>query len=213
MRSARLAPLKSFQVLNALRHHSYLHPMRGRHLKAALSAQRLTASQLSTLMVRAVTRTPTTCSTPYGITAIYIPVGSNVGLPTIGCSTPYGITAIYMKHHIVGCSIRQCSTPYGITAIYIEATARCKTDCFCAQRLTASQLSTSARGALQTARRSAQRLTASQLSTYRTPSLTIQRFRVLNALRHHSYLHSVIDPSTFSGSLRAQRLTASQLST
>ncbi len=60
-------------VLNALRHHSYLH-------------QSPSYPPAPILM----------CSTPYGITAIYIAEGGAAFLDAVECSTPYGITAIYI---------------------------------------------------------------------------------------------------------------------
>ncbi len=181
------------RVLNALRHHSYLHATFGSSSTKRYRAQRLTASQLSTSWAvlfdgkidhRAQRLTASQLSTCCG-------------------------------WH---CDLRRrqrCSTPYGITAIYIPYPRFLPCLLFCAQRLTASQLSTLNRLTLAPKTARAQRLTASQLSTcfcgrrighsfrgcstpYGITAIYIrycernaaERKGVLNALRHHSYLHA-----------------------
>ncbi len=226
-------------VLNALRHQRYQQRPAPRWKLATWRAQRLTASEVSTgLSGLPKPRLNNVCSTPYGIrginrlaselfthwrgksaqrlTASEVSTGHEHAGRRKGdkrCSTPYGIRGINSRDDCLRLEPHDvCSTPYGIRGINSRASLSGYQTGTCAQRLTASEVSTVAeiiyytaaavcstpygiRGINSTSgftrwpkKPSAQRLTASEVSTDFAPQgIRPRQGKVLNALRHQRY--------------------------
>ena len=181
-------------MLNAFRHHCCHHSKCGEYRIAYLpSAQRLSASLLSSHAVHFAEVLRCLCSTPFGITAVITTPRTNLRLATrcaqrLSASLLSSRQIVSELRHLSG----MCSTPFGITAVITsiatyEGYSTCVLNAFrhhCCHH-TVSSGSASAAGS------GAQRLSASLLSSrvvFRIRGITLGV--VLNAFRHHCCHHS-----------------------
>ncbi len=187
-------------MLNALRHHSYLHCLTLISKLFVSGAQRLTASQLSTCA-----RLPVIIHThpsAQRLTASQLSTFNTFSQDVYEspCSTPYGITAIYI--------LRPAKSPPERDGVLnalrhhsylhpVGGVARFRREVLNALRHH-SYLHIGSSNPQEVLRNRAQRLTASQLSTFRSIGDRNAGTVVLNALRHHSYLHISASAISFS---------------
>ncbi len=113
-------------VLNAFRHHCCFHFPSFRIVSRTGRAQRLSASLLfSRGFIRVPIATVSSCSTPFGITAVFTWHVIKTCRIWRTCSTPFGITAVFTRATSVGwVQPIVCSTPFGITAVFTPSFQR-----------------------------------------------------------------------------------------
>ncbi len=184
-------------VLNAFRHHRSHHPAPPTGSPDTSSAQRLSASQISSRHVGGLlprhqcvlnafrhhrshhggwawfAYTPWgQCSTPFGITDLITGRKTGATGTAYGCSTPFGITDLITTFLLASFLLLcWCSTPFGITDLITTPVNDMVPTVACAQRLSASQISS---------------LSAAETNK--------SKRHVLNAFRHHRSHHSPPSP-------------------
>ena len=104
-------------VLNAFRHHRSHHTARTpTTCTRSPSAQRLSASQISSLRRSERRESGWACSTPFGITDLITVNKEGIYNLVKECSTPFGITDLITRLRLgLLHFLLQCSTPFGIT--------------------------------------------------------------------------------------------------
>ena len=177
-------------VLNTFRHQRCLHGTSPERAPAAKSAQRLSASEMSSLpgldrlllllavlnafrhqrclhvVIKRETDKAYLCSTPFGIRDVFTTAASTQTAPG-GCAQRLSASEMSSLRIVSGWNGRSwCSTPFGIRDVFTHWGRSPSSPGRCAQRLSASEMSSRACG---------------PRSGRRTP--------VLNAFRHQRCLH------------------------
>ena len=201
------------RVLNAFRHHRFLHFLTTRRSSIWLCAQRLSASQIS-----AQSSPPPGCFR--GPCAQRLSASQISALSVILEMRLLHLVLNAFRHHrflhrkrIIGSRL----TAGVLNAfrhhrfLHRSRHRTTRTPRRCAQRLSASQISAPSSSPCVSIDTCAQRLSASQISALRLAGPPKGLKTVLNAFRHHRFLHST-EPSALSVRVSAQRLSASQIS-
>ncbi len=201
-------------MLNAFRHHCCHHlTTRLARQSTVPSAQRLSASLLSSQPSSGLTSPHRVVLNAFRHHCCHHLRQFAELLFALRCSTPFGITAVITPDRDGYEMSNRCSTPFGITAVITPTIPRTCPALNCAQRLSASLLSSHvARVLLPLITGSAQRLSASLLSSLESGREDRSASLVLNAFRHHCCHHNTAAPAMTRPNNSAQRLSASLLS-
>ena len=156
------------------------------------------------------------CSTPFGIRGILTLAKQFLRVGGGACSTPFGIRGILTNRNPEPGKIPLgwCSTPFGIRGILTAPGLRPSCAEACAQRLSASEVSSPNRS------HRAGSLTSLVLNAFRHQRYPHRQERfersvcgiVLNAFRHQRYPHTHSRLIAHDRVLSAQRLSASEVS-